>query len=97
MKNLRKIRAERGLRQEDVAKAIGISRQQYVTYEKKDYMKLADEKEKKLSEFLGISLVELYGEDNLIHKPKTDEEKIFVIKLIAKRLSDKDLLKELWD
>lgn len=97
MRNLRKIRAERRLLQEEVANAIGISRQQYVTYEKTLYTKLNEDKEEKLCEFFGISVIELYGEDNFIHKPNTDEERIYMIKLLAKKINDKDLLTNLWE
>ena len=97
MKNLRKLRAQHGVHQEEVASAIGVSRQQYITYEKNLYRKIAEDKEDKLCEFFNCSLVELYGDDNFIHQPLNDEEAIFLMKILAKKLKDKDLIKTLWE
>lgn len=97
MRNLRKLRAERGVRQEEVADAIGVSRQQYVTYEKKEYNRFVEEKEEKLCEYFGCNVIELYGEDNFIHKPTNDDEAIFLIKILMKKVNNKDLLKEVWE
>lgn len=69
MTNLVKLREAQGLRQEDVAKIVGVSRQAYCTYEN-DKRQAGYETLIKLADYFGVSV------DYLLGKPQwTEEEK----------------------
>lgn len=63
MTNLVKLREAQGLRQEDVAKILGVSRQAYCTYEN-DKRQAGYETLIKLADYFGVSVDYLLGHDN---------------------------------
>ena len=67
MTNLVKLREAQGLRQEDVAKILGVSRQAYCTYEN-DKRQAGYETLIKLADYFGVSV------DYLLGKPQWTEE-----------------------
>ena len=84
MKNLIQLREEKGLRQEDIAKIIGVSRQAYCTYEN-DKRQAGYETLIKLADYFNVSV------DYLLGKPQwTDEEKALGVGNHKTVLSDEE-------
>lgn len=91
MRNLRKLRAIKGITQDELAKEMGLSRVMINLYESENYGKLSKKSAKKLSEFFGVSVIELYGFDNFKLLPQNDEEKMYLIKEIAQTIESEEL------
>lgn len=75
MTNLKKIRMAKGKALSDVAKHIGISKQRYFYFENGEFNAKHEEIARKVAEYLGVSVFEALGEDNLIIKPQNEKER----------------------
>ena len=84
MKNIKLLRATRGMSQKDLAEQMGISRNSVINMEKDTQRSVTPKAAKKLCEIFGCSICQLYGLDNIRHLPETKEEAERLIRLIQK-------------
>lgn len=82
MYNIKKLRGKKGMSQSELANALGVTRAYVIVIEKDETKKLTPKMEKKVCDFFGLTLCELYGLDNLKHFPKTKQELSNLIELL---------------
>ena len=93
MNNIRKFRGLAGLTQKELSEAVGINRC-FISFMETSECPVSLKTAEKLSQVLNCSKIELLGTDNFKLEPTSDEEKLFVIKMLYESLSE-DAKKEL--
>lgn len=88
MESVMLYRGSLGLTQKQLAEKIGCSRGTITYWESKICKKISDEYEKALCDLFKCSKFELYGLDNFIIKPNSDEDKRDVIKYVYGSIRD---------
>jgi len=94
-RRIRKIREERGIKQENIADEMGITQSSYGRLEKNDN-RLTATKLTKISEILNVSISTLFGEKaaNIIHENKGDNAQAHIDTFIQQ---DKEYIESLKD
>ena len=96
MRNLKKLRAIRGLTQEQLAKEVGMTRIMINLYENNSYEGKPTLKSiQKFSKFFNVSIIELYGLDIFKILPSNDYERTYLIKELAQELENEELKKNI--
>ena len=92
---IRKIREERGIKQENIADEMGITQSSYGRLEKNDN-RLTVTKLVKISEILDVSISVLFGEKatNVIHENKGDNAQANIRTLVLQDKAHIESLKE---
>ena len=92
---IRKIREERGIKQENIADEMGINQSSYGRLEKNDN-RLTAVKLLKISEILNVSVSVLFGEKatNIIHENKGDNAQAHIGTLVQQDKEHIESLKE---
>lgn len=91
MDSIKKYRSQNGLSQKELAKKVGVARILVTHWESDNCNGVSLSNAKKLSEIFDCSLFQLYGLNNFKIKPKSDEDKAWIIKLLFKTLKDEDI------
>jgi len=100
------MREQKGLSQEQVAKAIGLSHRNYQRYESGDFPKFRSNKIKKLDELLGINIYDVLYDTSMTSKMQLEESESKIqhgndfrekyIKLLEKRENEANL-NDIWE
>lgn len=94
MREVRKLRGYNSMTQIDLAKLLGVTRTTVAAIENPNTKKLSKNMTEKLCKIFNCSAVGLYGLDNLIEKPKDDDDRLLMINAIANTMDDKSRLCE---
>lgn len=95
MKNLKKIRYQLGITQQQLADKTGFTKSHISFLEKDSTRTISKPTVEKMSEVLGYSVCYLYGLENFKIEPKTDQEKLEVINLLIDSLESEELKHEI--
>lgn len=97
MKNIEKFRTVLGYTQAELGKKLGISRAWVSILERPNYFYIDEDYIEKMCELFNCNRVELYGYDNFREKPQTDEQALYLIKILSnfiENLETKEKLKK---
>ena len=85
MKNIRTMRTMRGETLEEVANAIGISKQRYSQIENTNNGAASEAVLRKIAAYFGIGFFELLGDDALRFKPRDEAERQEVLRFVTRQ------------
>lgn len=91
MKNIKKIRYQLGITQQQLADKLGFTKSHISFLEKNDTKTMSKDTAKRISEVLGCSVTYLYGMENFKYEPQTDEERLEIIEFLIDSLESEEL------
>lgn len=97
MNNIKKYRGMFDMTQEELAKAVGVTRTLVIYWENPEYHNLKLKQAKKIAKIFDCSVIDLYGLDNFKIVPKTDEERLKVIEMLYNEIESEETKEKLWD
>lgn len=89
MNNVKKFRCKIGLSQLELANKLGLHRTYITALESPNCERISNDLARRMAEVFGCSVFEVHGTNVFHEAPKTDEDKILLIKMLAKDLDDK--------
>lgn len=91
MNNIRKLRGKLGLTQTELGEIVGLNRNYMCVLESPKCASIHEPLAYKFAQVFGCNVFEVYGDNAFKCVPKTDEDKVTIIKQLAKTITDSEL------